>query len=90
MNQDAFGNPIFGPDKYGHPQTRTKQLGAAGLEVSSMAMPQYVKAPLSYATGKAGSIEEAALGTVEAPVRYSRESTKRSSRYRPTRRRPSR
>lgn len=87
MNEDPFGNPIFGPDKYGRPQSIPKQLGAAGREVTTVGLPQYVAGPLNYATGRAGSAEEAILGTVEAPVRYSRESTKRHSRYRSSHRR---
>ena len=88
MNQDPYGNPIFGKDKYGHPQSRLKQLGSASREVIGAVTPQYIGGPVDYATGKAGSAEEAMLGSVEAPVRYSRASTKKSSRTRS--RRPSR
>lgn len=90
MNQDDFGKPIFGDDMYGRKTPVTTQLGKAGREVAEVVTPQYLSGSIDYATGRAKSKEEAILGSVEAPVRYSRESTKRHSRYRPQRRRPSR
>jgi hypothetical protein len=90
MNTDDFGKPIFGKDDFGRPQPLTTQLGKAGREVADVVTPQYISGAAKYATGQVTSPEEAILGGVEAPVRYSRESTKKQSRYRPVRRRPSR
>lgn len=87
MNIDDFGKPIFGKDMYGRETPVPVQLGKAGREIGSAITPQYIKGPLDYATGRATSKEEAALGSIEAPVRYSRKSTKQVSRSRPSRQR---
>lgn len=90
MNQDDFGSPIYGNDKFGRKQPIITQIGKAAREVGEVVTPQYLSGPIDYATGRATSAEEAVLGSVEMPVRYSRASTKRRSRSRPVRRRASR
>jgi len=68
--RDRFGRPILGKDDYGRPLPASKQVGGALGEITSTFTPPYVKSGIDYAQGEIGG-EEALMGTIESPVRYS-------------------
>lgn len=69
-NENRFGRPIFGKDVYGKQIPIPEQLTGAASEVGNVFMPAYVRALKDSAIGRVGA-EEATLGGIEAPFRYS-------------------
>lgn len=65
-NRNYYGRPIFGEDL-----TLMQQLGRGAKELTDVAAPAYVKAPVAALAGEAG-VEEALMKSVEAPVAYAR------------------
>jgi hypothetical protein len=65
-NRNYYGRPIFGEDL-----TMMQQLGRGAKELTDVAAPAYVKAPVAALAGEAG-VEEALMKSVEAPLAYAR------------------
>lgn len=70
MNENYYGQPLVGKDKYGNPIPIKQQVSGVASELSNLAgIPNQVGVGLNYATG-AISGEEALVQGIEAPVRY--------------------
>jgi hypothetical protein len=87
--RDDFGRPLFGEDDYGRPISAAEQGAGVALELGDLIMPPYLRSPIDYGLGKVGG-EEAVMGSIESPLRYSAPETTPSggrgrSRTRPTR-----
>jgi len=65
-NRNYWGRPLTGPGIPIH-----KQIGRVAQEITDVAAPSYVQAPVSALSGQAGP-EEAVLKAIEAPVSYAR------------------
>lgn len=83
-NENRFGRPIFGKDVYGKQIPLGEQFAGGASEIGNMFMPAYVRAMKDMAVGRVGG-EEAVLGGIEAPFRYS--NVPRNPRRRRARRR---
>jgi hypothetical protein len=79
MNQDDFGRPITGKDDYGRTIPRGKQATNLLGEISQSITPPQVKAGMDYMSGKSNA-EQAVVGAVEGPIRYSHRRRSRWSR----------
>jgi hypothetical protein len=76
MNVDYKGDPIYGSDVFGRPQSRLKQVGGVAAELTSVA-PQQLQAFINYLSGRTGG-EESIAKSIEAPVKYRRKAKKKS------------
>jgi hypothetical protein len=83
-NQNDFGRPIAGRDDYGRPIPPAAQVGGYLGEISDVFSPPYVRSAIEFGTGRIGG-EEAVMGAVESPVRYSTPKDQRRGRGRRTR-----
>lgn len=68
--RDDFGRPFLGRDDYGNMIPPGKQIGGTVSELGDLVAPPYVRSMTDYATGRANA-EQAALGAIESPIRYS-------------------
>lgn len=87
-NQDDFGRPIFGKDKFGKMQPIQTQMGNFIGEVSDVVVPPYASNAFKLVTGKQ-NLEQAILSSAEMPVRYA-QGKKSKRRGKPSPPRPSR
>lgn len=69
FNVDPFGNPILGPDKYGHARPPGQQAAAAGAAALQLVVPGAGQAALNAATGR-GEPEQNITAALGLPVRY--------------------
>lgn len=69
-NQNRFGRRIYGKDEYGKPIPTGKQALGIVDEMTSPIMPQYLRNPIDLAAGNLNT-EQATVGTLEGPIRYS-------------------
>lgn len=69
-NENYYGQPIYGKDKWGNPIPIDQQVTGVAGELSNLAgIPNQVGIGLNFASGKI-NFEEAAAQAAEVPVRY--------------------
>lgn len=69
LNQDAYGNPLSGPDKYGRPTPIPKTLMNYADQITQSIQPQQLQALIGYLQKKQGG-EEAISQGLELPLTY--------------------